>query len=135
MLIPMPMPISICLYRHLQVAVSLDFVSFVWKKRVSSRDEKFVRFSILFDAYQAFWRDFQSQRDKPYLPFTCSKATIKTLEQAVKHVWCWNLKINAPKQHCQTVFCCLYCFLWTYFLLSSSVFIVDFKHLNDGREC
>ena len=120
----MLMPIPICPYRDFQMAVSLNFVRFVWKG-INSKDEKFVWFSVLFNAYQAFWRDFQLQQDKPYLAFTCSKATIKTLEQ----------DINTPKQHCQKVFCCLYCYLWTYFLLSSSVFIVDFEHLNDGRQC
>ena len=82
----MPMPIPICQYRDFEVVISLDFVSFVWKEGVSSRDGKFVWFSIFFNAYQAFWRDFQSQQDKPYLTFTCSKATVKTLEQDIKHV-------------------------------------------------
>ena len=31
-------------------------------------------------------RDFQLQQDKPYLAFTCPKATIKTLEQDLKYV-------------------------------------------------
>ena len=43
-------------------------------------------------------------------------------------------EINTPKQHCQTAFCCL-CYLGTYFLLSSSIFIVEFEHLNNGWEC
>ena len=55
------------------------------KEGVSSRDEKFVWFSIFFNSYQAFWQDFQSQQDKSYLAFTCPKATIKT-EQDMKHV-------------------------------------------------
>ena len=84
--ISMPMPMSICPYQNFQMAVSLDFVSFVWKIRVSSRDEKFVWFSILFNVYQAFWRDYQLEQDKPYLALTCSKATMKTSEQDMKYV-------------------------------------------------
>ena len=33
------------------------------------------------------------------------------------------------------MFCCLYYYIWTYFLPGSSVFIVDFEHLNDRWEC
>ena len=44
------------------------------------------------------------------------KSTTKTLEQDIKHVYSWNLKINIPEQHCQTVFCCFHCLLWMYFL-------------------
>ena len=69
--IPMTMTIPMCQYQDFEVALSMDFVSFVWKT---------VWFSILFNAYQAFWRDFQSQQDKPCLTFTYSKAAIKTLE-------------------------------------------------------
>ena len=42
---------------------------------------------------------FQLQQDKRYLAFTCSKSTIKTLEQDMKHAYSWNLKINKPEQH------------------------------------
>ena len=84
--ISMPMPMSICPYQNFQMAVSLDFVGFVWKIRVSSRDEKFVWFSILFNVYQAFWRDYQLEQEKPYLALTCSNATMKTSEQDMKYV-------------------------------------------------
>ena len=83
---PMPMPIPICQYRDFEVAVFWILSVQYGKEGVSSRDGKFVWFSIFFNAYQAFWRDFQSEQDKPYLSFICSKATIKTLEQDMKHV-------------------------------------------------
>ena len=116
-----------CQYRYVNTEISKW--PFPWilsvsygKEEVSSGDGKLVWFSTLFNAYQAFRRDFQLQQDRLYLAFTCSKATIKTLEQDMKHVWSWNLTINTPKQHFQTVFCCLCCYLWTHFILSYSVY-------------
>ena len=46
-----------------------------------------------------------------------------------------NLKNKYTRTNCQTVFCCFYCYLWTYFLLGSSIFFVDFEHLNDEWKC
>ena len=60
------------------------------------------------------------------------KSTIKTLEPDIKHVYSWNLKINIPEQHCQTVFCCFHCLLWMYFL---PVLIFDFEQLSGRWEC
>ena len=48
----------------------------------------------------------------------------------------YSLMHIRPSKYTETTFymvlCCLYCYLATYFLLSSTVFIVDFEHLNDG---
>ena len=92
MLIPMPMPISICLYRHLQVAVSLDFVSFVWKKRVSSRDEKFVRFSILFDAISGLLTRFPITARQTLLAIYMFKGNNKNIRTSCKT--CLMLKLK-----------------------------------------
>ena len=94
---PIPILMQVCGCRDFQMTVYLGFFSFVWKEGACCRDENIVWFFILFNAYQAFWRDFQLQKDKRYLEFTCSKLTIKTVEQDTKHVWSWNLKTNTPK--------------------------------------
>ena len=50
----------------------------------------------------------------------------------------YSLMHIRPSKYTETTFymvlCCLYCYLATYFLLSSTVFIVDFEHLNDGQD-
>ena len=139
---PIPMPMPICSYRNFQMAVSkfrnpwILSVSY-GKDGVSSRDEKFVWFSILFNAYQAFWQDFQFQQDKPYLAFACSKAAIKTTRYEICRNWNWKLKLK--NKYTETTLSngvlCLYCYLWTYFLLSSVFFNVDFEDENDEWGC
>ena len=59
-------------------------VLFVKKEGVCCRDGKIVWFFTLFNAYMAFWRN--SNYKKTNLPFTCSKSTIRTLEQDVKPI-------------------------------------------------
>ena len=124
-----------CQYRYAHTRISkwpfpyILSVSYA-KEGVTSRDQKFVWFSIFFNAYQAFWRDFHVKGNNKKIRTryeTCLKLKLKKQIHG-------NIVIRT-KQHCQTVFCFLYCYLWKYFLLSSSVFIADFEHLNDGREC
>ena len=106
------------------------------KEGVSSRDGQFVWFSIFFNAYQAFWCGFQSQQDKPYLAFICMfKGNNKNIR--TRHEICLKLKLK--NKYTETTLSngvlMSLLLLWTYLLLSSSVFIVDFEHLNDAREC
>ena len=62
------------------------------------------------------------------LPFTCSKLTIKTLEQRWHRFKFNNKGTRTP----MASFWCLYCQLWTYSTAWSSVFTFNFEHVITG---
>ena len=67
-------------------------------------------------AVLTFCRKLYQSQVKTQQTFTCSNSAVETLERGVKYV--------------MTLFWCLYCWLWTYFIPFSSVSTVEFENVN-----